>query len=198
VKVREYGHRTGLANLAEAGESYYYSRTRLFVSGTISVHGVQVPVTGRAWFDHQWGNFDPRAIGWDWFALQLSDGSDVMFSLVRDEADQPLYCYGTFIGPDGTASHLTADQFQVLSTESWTSPSSGAVYPAGWEVSIPDWGVEVTVMPVIDRCEFDATSTTQNYYWEGEVTVSGSHNGKAFKTQSSSKSIDSWSATTSC
>ena len=49
----------GLVNLGEAAESYYYSRPRPIVSGTISVCAREVPVTGSAWFDHQWGNFDP-------------------------------------------------------------------------------------------------------------------------------------------
>lgn len=172
--------RTGLVSLGEAGESYYYSRTRLAVSGRISVGGREARVTGHAWFDHQWGDFDPRPIGWDWFALQLSDGSDVMLSIVRDERDQPFYGYGTFVTPNGTVNHLTADGFQVSSTASWISPASGAEYPAGWCVIIPAWGVDVALMPVIDECEFDATSTTRNCYWEGEVTVSGSHNGDGF------------------
>jgi predicted secreted hydrolase len=30
------------------------------------------------------------------------------------------------------------------------------------------------------QSEFDATSTTRNYYWEGEVTINGSHGGKGF------------------
>jgi len=172
--------RTGLVSLGEAGESYYYSRTRLVVSGTISVRGQEAPVTGLAWFDHQWGNFDPRPMRWDWFAVQLSDGSDMMLSVTRGEADQPRYRYGTFVTPDGAASHLDADQFQVLPTKSWTSSTSGGVYPAGWQLSVPTRGVDVALVPVLDHCEFDATSTTRNYYWEGEVTVSGSHSGRGF------------------
>ena len=133
-----------------------------------------------AWFDHQWGNFDPSPIGWDWFALQLSDGSDVMLSVVRDASDRLLYRYGTFITPSGIVIQLFSDDFDVLSTGSWTSPASGAVYPGEWRISVPAWGFDVTLMPVIDQCEFDATSTTRNYYWEGEVTVSGTHNGRGF------------------
>jgi len=171
---------TGLISLGEAGDSFYYSRTRLDVLGTISVGNLEAPVTGQAWFDHQWGNFDPRPIGWDWFALQMSDGSDVMLSLVRDEQGQLVYGYGTLVAPDGNASHLADEDLQVSPTGSWISPASGATYPSGWGVSIPGWGIDVVLIPVIVASEFDATLTTRNYYWEGEVTISGSHGGKGF------------------
>lgn len=180
AKLPVFHHYTGLVNLGEAGESFYYSRTRLDVSGTISVENRKAAITGQAWFDHQWGNFDPRSIGWDWFALQMSDGTDVMISLVRDEKDQLVYRYGTFIAPDGNATHLVGEDFQVSPTGSWISPASGATYPSGWGVSIPGWGVDVVLIPVIVQSEFDATSTTRNYYWEGEVTINGSHGGKGF------------------
>jgi predicted secreted hydrolase len=171
---------TGLVNMGEAGESFYYSRTRLDLSGTISVENREAAITGQAWFDHQWGDFDPRHIGWDWFALQMSDGSDVMISLVRGENGQLVYRYGTFIGPDGNATHLAGDDLQVSPTGSWMSPVSGATYPSGWGISIPGWGIDVVLIPVIVASEFDATSTTRNYYWEGEVTIRGSHGGKGF------------------
>ncbi len=172
--------RTGLVDFGDAGKSYYYSRTRLVASGAISVSGREVPVTGQAWFDHQWGNFQAQTIGWDWFALQLNDGSDVMITLLRDEAGRPLYRYGTLVTAEGTTAHLAADEFRVVSTGSWTSPGSGALYPAGWRVSIPDKGISLILTPTIEHAEFDATSTTRNYYWEGEVTVTGSHDGMGF------------------
>ncbi len=171
---------TGLVDFGDAGKSYYYSRTRLVASGAIKVSGTEVPVSGQVWFDHQWGDFQAQAIGWDWFGLQLSDGSDVMITLLRDEADRTLSAYGTLIAPDGTAVHLAADEFRASSTGTWASPDSSALYPSGWHVNIPDWGINVTLTPTVEHAEFDATSTTRNYYWEGEVTVTGSHDGTGF------------------
>ena len=38
-----------------------------------------------AWFDHQWGDFiSVGGGGWDWFAVNLDDGTDLTLSLVRD------------------------------------------------------------------------------------------------------------------
>ena len=43
-------------------------------------------VQGLAWVDHEWGSGGLGAgeAGWDWFALQLADGSALMFYALRD------------------------------------------------------------------------------------------------------------------
>ena len=68
-------HGGGLVDLAIAGKTYYYSRTDLKTSGTVSVSGVSHPVNGASWMDHQWGDFTIVDIGWDWLSLNLDDGS---------------------------------------------------------------------------------------------------------------------------
>ena len=77
-------HDGGLVTFGPAGDSYYYSRTRMEIAGTIDDHGEQVPVTGLAWFDKQWGNFLVMGGGWDWFSMQLDDGTDLMLNLIRN------------------------------------------------------------------------------------------------------------------
>lgn len=172
---------TGLVSLAKEAKSYYYSRTRMRITGTIGVNSIEVPVTGLGWFDHQWGDFIPLSQAWDWFGLQLNDGTDIMLSVVYDEANQQVYCYSSFVNTDGTTSYFSDDDIEVSSIgDSWTSSVSGAVYPSGWRINIPDKGIDVAVAPAIIQCEFDAKSTTRNYYWEGEVIVSGSHSGTGF------------------
>ena len=171
---------TGLVDFGEAGNSFYYSRTRMSISGTIIAEGQAVPVAGHAWFDHQWGNFEVRALGWDWFALQFDDGSDVMLTALRDESDRPIRSYGTFIAPDGRSAYIAGDEFEVASVDSWTSPVSGAKYPMAWKVRIPNRSIDVVLTPVLVASEFDGTATTYNYYWEGEMGVTGSHEGYGF------------------
>ncbi len=61
---------TGLLDLGPFGTTYYYSRTRLDVRGTIRDHGQDVPTSGIAWMDHQWGNFIVAGVGGcDWYAI---------------------------------------------------------------------------------------------------------------------------------
>ena len=42
-------------------------------------------VTGLSWMDHEFftGSMAPDLVGWDWFALQLADGWEVMLYLLR-------------------------------------------------------------------------------------------------------------------
>ena len=66
----------------------------LAAAGTLVVDGLPVAVTGTAWFDHQWGDFIAvGGGGWDWFAVNLDDGTDLTVSLVRgaDGADSLVY-----------------------------------------------------------------------------------------------------------
>ena len=47
----------------------------------------------------------------------------------------------------------------------------------GWVIALPDLDIDVSLAPIVEDAEFDATSSTGNYYWEGEVRVEGSHTG---------------------
>ena len=48
----------GWIDFGPAGGSYYYSRTRMLIEGSLALDGGDpVAVTGIAWFDHQWGDF---------------------------------------------------------------------------------------------------------------------------------------------
>ena len=56
-------------------------------TGTVTLDGTAVPVVGDGWFDHQWCYFIAvGGGGWDWFAINLADGTDLTLSLVRDAA----------------------------------------------------------------------------------------------------------------
>ena len=76
-------HHGGFIDYGAAGGSYYYSRTRLSVVGGIAQgDGEPVPVSGIAWMDHQWGDFVVAAAGgWDWYSVQLDDGSELPYDL---------------------------------------------------------------------------------------------------------------------
>src|SRR4029079_16924004 len=71
---------------AEAGNaSYYYSLTRMPATGTVRLEGERFAVRGLAWMDRAWSTRSRGRdlVGWDWFALQLSDGSDLMLYRLR-------------------------------------------------------------------------------------------------------------------
>ncbi len=167
---------TGVISFGPAGDSAYYSRTRLRASGQITTPAGTFPVEGSAWMDHQWGNFISAGGGWDWYAIQLDDGSDLMLSVVFDAAHRPLWRFGTFVSAEGEAVPLA--DWTAIPLGTWTSPRSGAVYPSGWQVTVPAHDLSLTLAPVLPDQELDTRESTGTVYWEGEARVAGTQRGR--------------------
>ena len=165
----------GWIDYGRAGGSYYYSRTALDAAGTITLDGQALTVTGQGWFDHQWGDFiSVGGGGWDWFAVNLDDRTDLTLYLVRDTDGSYPLIYGTISDPDGTVSHLGRDDFTVEVTRRWMSPASGADYPAGWTIAVPAEGdLVIDLRPTGAAQELDTRKTFGVVYWEGSQIVSG-------------------------
>jgi predicted secreted hydrolase len=169
----------GYVAFGPAGGSYYYSRTAMTASGSITVGAKTLQVTGTAWFDHQWGDFiSVGGGGWDWFALNLGDGTDVTLSMVRAADGTFPLVYGTLVAPDGTTRHLGPGDFTVTPTAHWTSPATGASYPAGWSVAIPSAGITAQLTPSVPQQELDTRATTGVVYWEGSQRVTATVAGR--------------------
>ena len=169
---------TGLVDLGTAGKTYYYSRTRLETSGTVSVSGVSHPVTGVSWMDHQWGDFTTMGIGWDWLSLNLDDGSDLMVSVVWEQAGhKPVSAYGTYIPANSDPVHLPGNDISLDSTGTWTSSVTGAVYPMNWNLRVDSLELDLTLTPSMEEAEFALSAFIPMIYWEGSVVATGTRNG---------------------
>jgi predicted secreted hydrolase len=167
----------GLVSFDVAGDSYYYSYTRMAVSGTLVDHGQPLAVHGQAWFDHQWGNFLVMGGGWDWFSIQFDDGSDLMLNHLRDDEDRLVGVWGTYVDPLGGYRPLGAADFQIQPTGSWTSPKTGGTYPMGWNVTHADPSYELRLVPALLDQELVSEGSAPSY-WEGAVDVVGTRAGR--------------------
>jgi predicted secreted hydrolase len=159
--------------------SYYYSISRLRSKGTLQVAGQDHTVSGLSWLDREWSSsaLDAGQQGWDWFALQLSDGSDLMFyNIRRNDGSQDEHSAGTWISPNGAVRHLSRDEVEIVVTGEWGSPEGG-IYPSGWEIRVPGLDLTLKVMPLIEDQELFTTVR----YWEGAVSVSGQRNQQVIK-----------------
>jgi len=161
---------------AEPGNaSYYYSVTRWLTDGSLRLGDDTFSVSGLSWLDREWSTSALGAdqLGWDWFALQLSDGSDLMFYNLRKlDGSQDEYSGGTWIDPDGRSLHLERDDVEIMVTDTWASPEGG-VYPSAWTLRAPRHGIELQIRPVMADQELFTTVR----YWEGAVDVHGVHDG---------------------
>lgn len=171
--VLQYGD--GYTDYPVGGYTYYYSRPRMRASGTIVVDGAPLQVTGSGWFDHQWGDLASiQDAGWDWFALQLDDGREIMLFLVRGEGD-PALVGGTLTGADCATVEIHADDLEITPLAQWTSSESGCTYPMGWTLRVFD--EEYELRPALEAQELINNHQT---YWEGVALVSGSATGRAY------------------
>jgi predicted secreted hydrolase len=169
----------GWIDFGPGGGSYYYSRTSISALGSLTLGETTLRAFGDAWFDHQWGDFiSVGGGGWDWFAVNLDDGTDITLSLVRNADGSFPLIYGTLVGPTGTTRHLERDAFSVETTDRWTSPTSGADYPAGWSISIPGEDLTIQLRPTVADQELDTRATTGVVYWEGSQVVTARRGGK--------------------
>lgn len=167
---------SGLSRKSSRSASYYYSMPRVAVRGRLTRGGEPLAVRGLAWFDREWGSGDLAAsqAGWDWFALQLDDGTTLMFYALRArDGSRDPHSAGTWVERSGAARPIADADVAIAVLDHWTS-DDGARYPAGWRIRIASLGLDVTVHPVLA----DQELRTRPRYWEGAVDVSGAREGR--------------------
>lgn len=153
--------------------SHYYSLTRLATSGTIRYAGRRLHVTGSSWMDHEFGSSELQTdqAGWDWYALQLDDGREIMlYRLRRKDGSLTPESSGSLIERDGRVRALPRDAVRIDAAATWRSPHTGAVYPSGWRITIPGRALDLRLQPTVPDQELANTSGGISY-WEGAVTI---------------------------
>ena len=110
-------------------------------------------------------------VGWDWFGLQLDDGRELMLYLLRDATGATDFAGGTLIAPSGETRYLEREDLAVDVGTTWTSPETGATYPAAWTLKIPSEDLRLDVRPEIADQENRGRLSGGLFYWEGAVAV---------------------------
>ncbi|MGZ8955302.1 MAG: lipocalin-like domain-containing protein [Methylovulum sp.] len=162
--------------------SYYYSYPRLETEGTVSVGGKAFSVTGTSWMDREWSTsaLSNEQSGWDWFALQLSDNTELMFyQLRRKDGQHDSNSSGSYIMADNTKISFKDHDVTITTLDSWKSPHSEITYPSRWRLSVPSQSLELEIVPLINDQELNVSYR----YWEGAVKVTGTKQGKPISGQ---------------
>lgn len=166
---------------ATGAASYYYSMPRLEARGHLvrrregAVASERFELDGLVWLDREWGSgaLGAEQAGWDWFALQLDDGSTLMFyALRRRDGRRDAFSAGTWVDRAGHSRSLGGEDVLIEVTDHWESPRGGR-YPARWRLAVPELALELEISPELADQELETTPR----YWEGAVTVRGSHRG---------------------
>jgi len=154
--------------------SYYYSYTRLDTKGHVVVDGDTTQVSGRSWMDREWSTsaLGPEQAGWDWFALQLNDGRDLMYYRLRSEdGSASPYSEGTLVDADGSSRTIDREAVVVEVLDTWTSPDGTHTYPIEWRLRVPSANLNLRIVPYLRNQELNLSVR----YWEGMVRVEGAN-----------------------
>jgi predicted secreted hydrolase len=157
---------------AEGQASYYYSQPYFDISGVLTLPDGDVPVTGTAWLDREWSSqpLGANQTGWDWFSLSFDDGAKLMGFRLQQNGGAD-FTSATWIAADGTTTAMADGAFAAVPLD-----ENAQGVPVRWHVTLPTHDVDVTVAAINDN----AWMTTSVPYWEGPVTVTGSHKGRGY------------------
>ncbi len=166
---------------AKPGGMDYRSYPRLELRGRVD----GAPVSGEAWLDHQWGSLgwlltdqpEKRVLSWDWFGLNLDDGSDWVVLVHRDAQHKSLvaqYVVRQNARGDIDVSH----DFSLKAGSEWESPRTRIRYPVEWTIEVPGWQASLDFVPLARDQEIPLFGL-QRAVWEGAGLVRGRVGGKA-------------------
>jgi predicted secreted hydrolase len=165
----------------EGRASHYYSFTNLFSEGVFRMGQQEFAVSGLSWFDHEWATNQLTAnqIGWNWFSLQLDDGSELMLIQFRTKDGTPdPNASGTFVDANGVATPLANTDFTIEPGETWSSPQTGAHYPIAWRITVPSLSILLDIRAALNDQELHLKPIV---YWEGSIRAQGIAGGKSVK-----------------
>jgi len=169
----EGGH--GYVGTPIAG-SYYYSFTDLSIKGTIKVKGKEVPVSGRAWMDHQWANTTYRGKDkWTWFSFHLENDTEIM--CVEYDTQTGTDILIDIIDKDGIQKQYKKANINP-SGKYWKSKKTKAKYPLSWQIEIKEANIVINTKAMLKDQEM---IFGQINYWEGPMEVIAEINGKTSK-----------------
>ena len=145
---------------------------RLLTEGEIFLGGAVYDVEGYSWMDHEYSTsaLTSDQVGWDWFSLQLNDGSELMvYQIRRQDSSIDPYSSGIWIAANNDITKLKKDEFTIKVNDYWLSKESGGNYPSSWSLEIKPLQLVLDLQPLVQDQELNFTYT----YWEGAVRVTG-------------------------
>jgi predicted secreted hydrolase len=158
--------------------SFYYSLVQQPTSGIIKVSGQEYRVKGLTWKDHEFSTsaLSAGTVGWDWFSIQLNDGSALMLYLLRrEDGSLEATSAGKYVAKNGETITLDAADWEMVARDRWRSPKSGAMYPVKWDLRVPKLGLDLTAGAWMPNQELNTATAV---YWEGAVKYGGTKDGK--------------------
>lgn len=157
--------------------SWYYSMTRLHSSGELRITQPQssdevLTVSGSSWLDREWSTsaLNTRQAGWDWFALQLDNGHELMFYRLRlQNGDIDQASAGILVDASGQVTPLLNSDISAQPLSSWYDRQNNKRYPIAWRLQSAVHGIDLQLRAMLPNQAWGG----RFQYWEGAVSVRG-------------------------
>ncbi len=152
--------------------SYYVSQPFFAAKGKVRFGEQDITVTGQAWMDREWSSqpLAPDQEGWDWFSLHLDSGEKVMLFRLRHTGGENFFA-GNWISTDGKSEKIDPKNIEL--TPQGTTAVASRNIPTRWALSVTDRDLKIKAAALNPQ----SWNGTGFPYWEGPITVEGSHNG---------------------
>ncbi len=169
---------TGYFDQGVGSYTYYYEQTGINVTGTIAMGGEEEAVTGTAWIDRQYGNFNPNSgEAYEWFSVQLSNGMDMSFwDIFTEDYHLPdtITYHMLNVYKDENTSYSTAD-FELQRLKYSFLPGAPNCYANQWRLTSSQDEVDLTITVINPESEV----TFPFSFLEGSTSIAGTVNGVA-------------------
>jgi predicted secreted hydrolase len=167
---------SGLFNQGASSYTYYFSLTKNNVTGTISVNGINEPVTGTSWIDRQFGSFNPLTEeNYEWFSIQLSNEMDInlwnIFSRSREVPPTSAYRIMSIYVDEGT--QLTTADFEIERLSFHYMSDSSRCYAQEWRLTSPQNDLDLVISTRQQNNEVQLPFR----FFEGSTSINGTVNG---------------------
>jgi len=145
-----------MKGVGKGNASYYYTYPRLDTRGTVVIEGDTLEVAGMSWMDREWSTsaLSDNQVGWDWFALQLDDGRDLMYYQLRNtDGTASPFTEGVIIDPDGTTKRISKTDAELEVLDTYTTPDGTRDYPTAWRLRVPGQDIDLRISAAFDEQE---------------------------------------------
>lgn len=159
--------------------TYYYSQTGNDLSGTFTLNGVTENVSGTAWIDRQYGDFNPfTGEKYEWFSLQLDNGTDLnlwnIFTAERTIPNDPKYkIFSAYVDE---STQYTISDFEIERLEYFFTPDNQKSYSKKWHLTSISQNIDLIITANHTTSEVDITELSFRFF-EGAVTITGTIDG---------------------
>lgn len=155
--------------------SYYYTQPFYGVAGTLALPGGEVEVTGQAWLDREYSSqpLSETQLGWDWVSFHLDSGDKLMGFQLR-QSDGSVYTSASWITPQGELTAFADGNLTLTALD--TAVVAEREVPVRWRVELPARDLDVE----IEAVNAQSWMPTLFSYWEGPVSITGSHGGRGY------------------